>query len=141
MKKKKNHHHNNTHHHNDDHNQLDLSGNILTVPKPISKNNLILLECFDAYSDKELSPWQLVRFFRERMHQNTVNNFITYARDVGWISEIKPIKGAEINSLFSYKKEPDYLPSGQKVTTTNFKYYQITEEGQMALERHHAHYG
>ena len=100
----------------------------------LSENQMDLMGVFFLNPKTAISPATLFEAYGSSMHENSIHRFIKRAKRNGWIRELQKIKGATINNLFAFYKEPDKLENGQIIKDYRYKYYQITDMGSKVFE-------
>ena len=119
--------HNNTH--NNTHNQLDLNFNPISLKPKLSISQKMIFETFYANQSIAITQKQLYLAWGDKLHPNTIQNFINKAKQMGWIKKLNLIKGSRISGpLFDYES-PNTISTGQEVFDKRFTYYQITSKG------------
>ncbi len=132
MEKKTN--NNNINHNFGDLKQTNLNGKIIKDYKILRGHYFKFLETLYLNPETAITQRMLLEVWGDKVHKNTVYNFMKHALIRGWVIELKAIKGTEINSAYYYIKEPDKLVNGQIVSDRRLKYYMLTDEGKRVYE-------
>ena len=117
--------------------QLDLdfkpaSKNYIKEKFKLSKNQMKIMQIL-YLNERAFTPSDLKKLSGIG-GINCVNRFVVRAKTNGWITELKRIKGATVNTMFQYCKFPDKLENGQEIKDRRFKYFVITDLGKKVFE-------
>lgn len=100
----------------------------------LNSNQFHLLSIFALNPESKFTRNILYKVTPNKMHMNTVSNFLIYAESNGLIYKRKILPGGTINTLLLYKILPDRFDDGSIVPKSNAIYYTITNFGIAVFE-------
>jgi hypothetical protein len=114
-------------------NQMTLDGKTIVKPN-ISKHFLKLLEAF-YHNPTKITQGLLKKVFVGQISEPTITRFMKWAEDMGYIKQLKIIKGkVEVNNAYCFVESRDKYSDGSAVIDKRTKYFIMTDLGMRVYE-------